>query len=44
MTRMKAYANFDDYLEDQSSKNQTIIRALRQFVKRMEPGLSEAVK
>lgn len=44
MPRMKAYANFDDYLKGQGSKNQVIIRALRQFVKRMEPGLSEAVK
>jgi hypothetical protein len=44
MTRMKAYASFDDYLKGQSSKNQVIIRALRQFVKRIEPGLSEAVK
>ena len=44
MTRMKAYASFDDYLENQNPKNQVIIRALRQFVKRIEPGLSEAVK
>jgi hypothetical protein len=44
MARMKRYASFDDYLEDQSPNNQVIIRALRQFVKRIEPGLSEAVK
>jgi hypothetical protein len=44
MARMKVYASFDDYLEGQSVKNQAIIRALRQFVKRVEPGLSEAVK
>ena len=44
MTRMKGYANFDEYLEGQSSKNQVIIRALRQFVQHIEPGLSEAVK
>lgn len=44
MTRMKAYASFDEYLDGQSSKNQVIIRALRQFVKRIAPGLSEAVK
>ncbi|HEX6727781.1 MAG TPA: DUF1801 domain-containing protein [Nitrospira sp.] len=44
MTRMKAYASFDDYLEGQSPKNQVVIRALRQFVKRIEPELSEAVK
>src|SRR5919109_2504556 len=42
--KMKAYANFDEYLKDQSPKNQAIIRALRRFVKRVEPGLSEAVK
>jgi hypothetical protein len=44
MGKMKAYANFDEYLEAQSPKNQTIIRALRRFVKRIEPKLSEAVK
>ena len=44
MTRMKRYASFDNYLENQNPKNQVIIRALRQFVKRIEPGLSEAVK
>ena len=42
--KMKAYASFDAYLEDQSPGNQRIIRALRKFVKRVEPGLSEAVK
>jgi len=42
--KMKAYASFDDYLENQSSKNQEIIRALRKFVKRVEPRLSETVK
>lgn len=44
MARMKAYASFDDYLEGQTRDNQAIIRALRKFVKRVEPGLSEAVK
>jgi hypothetical protein len=44
MPKMKAYANFDDYLEDQNPKNQAIIRALRRFVKRTEPGLRETVK
>ena len=44
MGKMKAYATFDEYLEAQSSKNQAIIRALRRFVKRIEPRLSEAVK
>lgn len=44
MGKMKAYANFDEYLEAQSPRNQAIIRALRRFVKRIEPELSEAVK
>ena len=44
MAKMKAYASFDDYLEDQSTRNQEIIRALRKLVKRVEPGLREAVK
>jgi hypothetical protein len=42
--KMKAYASFDAYLKDQGSKNQSIIRALRKFVKRVEPGLTESVK
>jgi hypothetical protein len=42
--KMKAYATFDDYLADQSSRNQAIIRALRMFVRHVEPELSEAVK
>jgi hypothetical protein len=41
---MKAYASFDEYAAGQSPGNQAIIRALRKFVKRAEPGLSEAVK
>jgi hypothetical protein len=44
MKKMKAYGSFDEYLEAQNSKNQAIIRALRKFVQRIEPGLSEAVK
>jgi len=44
MKRMKTYASFDDYLKDQNPRNQAIIHALRRFVKRIEPGLSEAVK
>jgi hypothetical protein len=44
MTRMKAYASFDDYLENQNPKNRAIIRALRRFVKRVEPQLTEDVK
>ena len=44
MKRMKTYSSFDEYLKDQSSKNQAIIRGLRRLVKRVEPGLDEAVK
>ena len=44
MPKMKTYADFDEYLEDQNVKNQEIIRALRKFVKRVEPRLQEAVK
>ena len=44
MRKMKAYASFDDYLDDQQPKNQAIIRALRRFVKRTAPGLRETVK
>ena len=44
MKKMKAYASFDDYQKDQTPRNQAIIRALRRFVKRIEPGLSESVK
>ena len=41
---MKSYESFDDYLKDQRPRNRTIISALRRFVKRTEPRLSEAVK
>ena len=44
MKKMKAYADFDAYLADQSARNRTIIRALRTFVKRAEPDLTESVK
>jgi hypothetical protein len=44
MKKMKAYASFDEYVADQSPRNRAIIRALRRFVRRVEPGLSEAVK
>jgi hypothetical protein len=44
MKRMKAYASFDDYLAGQTPRNRAIISALRDFVQRVEPGLSEAVK
>jgi hypothetical protein len=42
--KMKKYASFDDYLEAQPPKNRSIIRALRRFVKRLQPGLEESVK
>ena len=42
--KMKKYVSFDDYLDDQPTKNRSIIRALRRFVKRVEPGLEESVK
>lgn len=44
MPRMKAYARFDDYLRDQNPRNQKIIRALRRFVRSVEPQLIESVK
>ena len=44
MKKMRAYASFDDYLADQSPRNRAIIRALRTFVKRVEPELRETVK
>ena len=42
--KMKTYASFDQYLADQSSKHQLVIRALRKFVKRVAPQLEESVK
>ena len=44
MPKMKAYATFELYLEDQRPKNQAVIRALRKFVRKVEPKLDEAVK
>jgi hypothetical protein len=44
MPKMKSYDNFDHYLADQSTSNQIVIRALRKFVKRVAPALSESVK
>jgi hypothetical protein len=44
MKKMKVYESFDEYLKAQSPKNQAIIRALRRFVRRVGPGLGEAVK
>ena len=42
--KMKAYATFDEYLADQTTRNQDIIRALRKFVRRVTPKLMESVK
>ena len=44
MPKMKTYESFDAYLADQSRGNQTVIRALRTFVKRVAPKLNESVK
>jgi hypothetical protein len=44
MMKMKSYESFDDYLADQTPKNQTIIRALRKFVMTVQPSLTETVK
>ena len=41
---MKVYASFDEYLADQAPRNQSVIRALRRFVKRVAPQLQESVK
>lgn len=41
---MKKYGSFDEYFVDQSSKNRSLIRRLRMFVKRVAPGLQESVK
>ena len=41
---MKAYASFDKYLADQKPKHRAIVRALRRFVKRTSPEVTEAVK
>ena len=42
--KMKTYASFDDYLDGQAPKNRAILRALRRFVKRTRPELTESVK
>lgn len=42
--RMKAYASFDAYLDDQPAPQQRLIRALRSFVARTAPRLVESVK
>ena len=42
--KMKKHASFDAYLADQIPKNRTVIRALRELVKRVAPHLEESVK
>jgi len=42
--KMKAYATFDEYLADQTTRNQNVIRALRKLVRRVAPKLQESVK
>ena len=42
--KTKAYASFDDHLEDQGRATQAILRAPRRFVSRTAPGLTESVK
>ena len=42
--KMKSYATFDDYLQDQVPANRATIRALRRLVRAVAPALTEAVK
>jgi hypothetical protein len=42
--KMKAYASFNQYLADQTPRNQAVIRGLRKLVKRIAPELQESVK
>ena len=42
--KMKTYATFDEFLADQTTRNQKLIRVLRKFVKRVSPRLEESVK
>jgi hypothetical protein len=44
MPPMKSYASFDEYASDQSPENQVVIAALREFVGRTAPELTESVK
>jgi len=41
---MKSYDSFQDWINDQSAKNQKTIKALRSFIKKNAPQLEEAVK
>lgn len=44
MPRMKSYASFDAYLDDQDASNAALIRILRRLVRRVAPSLIESVK
>lgn len=41
---MKAYASFGEYLADPPTLNGTVIRKLRNFVRRTAPDFRESVK
>lgn len=41
---MKSHASFEAYLSAQPARNRALIRALRAFVARVQPGLVEGVK
>lgn len=41
---MKSHASFEAYLSAQPARNRALIRALRAFVARVQPGLTEGVK
>src|SRR5262245_37233584 len=42
--KIKTYTTFDEFLADQTTRNQKVIRVLRTFVKRVAPRLEESVK
>lgn len=42
--KMKKYPSFDAFYRDQAKDKQTILRALRRFMKEAAPKLEEAVK
>lgn len=41
---MKSYASFDAFLDDQGARDRAIVGALRKFVRRAAPSLTESVK
>ena len=42
--KMPRYASFDEYLDAQTPRHRTLLRALRKLVKRVAPDLEESVK